>query len=292
MSPKQVLNAMSLAGYQFIDISHGEQPEHWGIRLADEVEAKRVENPGDQPPLIEYGDEASRISKKFPVFVEVRDPLEREGPHHVAALRRLRNYMTKQKFDEREVIQEPFYFKATFAGKSAAAKHVRPASKASKLLLPKLTLTDSGPQIDEERLAALEAKFEIRLPDAYRAFLLQHNGGKPEAHAFSYIADGETEEAELERLLSIDVASGGDFDRDDLSATIEFHWGSLDLPEDYIPIGYTDIHIICLSIRGQDPDRVFLWDLNSSGFEPEDMMPLNLSFVEFLSQFGNNDHQA
>lgn len=43
-----------------------------------------------------------------------------------------------------------------------------------------LRMTDRGPQITDEIVDQFERRHGIRLPAAYRDFLLMHNGGRPE----------------------------------------------------------------------------------------------------------------
>jgi cell wall assembly regulator SMI1 len=47
-----------------------------------------------------------------------------------------------------------------------------------------------GP-LTETRLAKLERKLKYRLPDDYRLFLLEHNGGRPTLSCFTVGEDGE-----------------------------------------------------------------------------------------------------
>jgi hypothetical protein len=59
-----------------------------------------------------------------------------------------------------------------------------------------------GP-LTEERLRRLEAGLEARLPDDYRAFLLQLNGGRPTLARFTFDVDGETQESILEWFFAV-----------------------------------------------------------------------------------------
>lgn len=58
-------------------------------------------------------------------------------------------------------------------------------------------------KLTERRLAKLEKQLGVRLPDDYRAFMLEHNGGRPEPQGFAFRRDGATEESLLECLFPI-----------------------------------------------------------------------------------------
>ena len=47
-------------------------------------------------------------------------------------------------------------------------------------------ITYRGPPIDEARLRALEETIGATLPDDYRAFMLEYNGGVPEQEVFTF----------------------------------------------------------------------------------------------------------
>lgn len=58
-------------------------------------------------------------------------------------------------------------------------------------------------KLDPAKLGEFETKLGARLPEDYRAFLLEHNGGKPEKRAFMAPDDPLDEDSELyERELA------------------------------------------------------------------------------------------
>src|SRR5689334_12096299 len=68
-------------------------------------------------------------------------------------------------------------------------------------------------KLSEEKLAAVEGTWGIRLPDDYRAFLLQHNGGVPRPVECRFpCRPGRQPEAV--RLLLARGASVGQWDND------------------------------------------------------------------------------
>lgn len=82
-----------------------------------------------------------------------------------------------------------------------------------------------------------------------------------DAHVFA-VAEGLNRLRRYCRRLPMDLlAHAGEI-------LIEFPWGSLDLPEDFTPVGYTDIDVVCLAIRGPETEKLFLWVRNR---EPEDI---------------------
>lgn len=59
-----------------------------------------------------------------------------------------------------------------------------------------------GP-LTEDRLEMLEAELNGHLPDDYRAFLLQHNGGRPTLSQFTFEVDGKVEESVVEWFFAV-----------------------------------------------------------------------------------------
>ncbi len=114
---------------------------------------------------------------------------------------------------------------------------------------------EGGPPLDEKELRLFERTQGLALPDAYRAFLLATNGGRPERD-----------------LFSLDGLTGNPFGR------IHFFFGLKDpvescnldwnlavfrgrIPADLLPIATTEgADKICLSVSDDRSGAVFYWD--------------------------------
>ncbi|MBW3595843.1 MAG: SMI1/KNR4 family protein [Planctomycetes bacterium] len=267
---------MALYGDAHFWIRHGES-SGWGVQAR---QGSRL--------LHLVGDASARVSKKHPVIVEFGDPQQRNPAHTVAVLRRLRRFMEQNGFVELSSDQTEFGARVTFAGKGAAKK-LAPAPPATPRpeapQLPQVKLTDSPGAAKPDGISNLESKFEIQLPADYRAFLAQYNGGVPAAGNLD-TGEADVGVITIDRFLSV-TDSPGAFHENDLGSNIEFQWGSLDLPEDFIPIARADEDIILLCVKGSNAGRVRLWRDIEGGYEEENTLSLAGSFAELLERLSD-----
>jgi len=139
-----------------------------------------------------------------------------------------------------------------------------------------------GPPVGEADMAAFERQLDIALPDDYRRFLLEVNGGDP--------ADANTRFSHyiINHLLSL---ADKDDDSNDLEA--RNRWVRRVLPHsDLLMIGNTDGGMILLAVRGSHRGEV--WNLDTVDPRPDgsnprvlwhdqrDMTKLADSFEEFV----------
>lgn len=136
-----------------------------------------------------------------------------------------------------------------------------------------------GP-LTEERLSRFESAIGQRLPDDYRAFLLEHNGGDPEPAIF---AIGEAEGTDVVQEF-YGLHDGPDFLRLDRAWEGHREW----VPATLIPIAYDPGgNMICLGVRGEERGTIFVWDHElapgEGGIETfENITPIAPSFAVFL----------
>jgi hypothetical protein len=76
--------------------------------------------------------------------------------------------------------------------------------------LANLGIKDCGPSLDAEQIAAFEKEHDVKLPADYRAFLMQHNGGRPEPNHLKLKTDGGPVPVFVDRLFSIGVQGDND----------------------------------------------------------------------------------
>lgn len=152
-----------------------------------------------------------------------------------------------------------------------------------------IRLIYSGPKLRPGQLESLEAQFGQPLPDDYRAFMLQHNGGTPNRRFFKYKASAEypnyvSRFCFLDKHLadpSPDAPSGS------LSSMLFLHRNE-NLHRDCIPIGEDDTgDPILLGLKGRRRGKVSLQIIIEGAdlieLEPgPDVFPLAKSFSEFL----------
>ncbi|AFO57614.1 MULTISPECIES: SMI1/KNR4 family protein [unclassified Natrinema] len=147
-------------------------------------------------------------------------------------------------------------------------------------------MRDTGPPVTEEELESLETALGGELPEAYREFLREYNGGKPREASFEFAdpLDGRSG-ASVNDFLGI---------RDD-SRDIE---ACYDVVEHWIPDGLCPIaegsggDLVLLSIREDSEGEVFYIDHElpgerpfdgSAGDYPENTTRLAESFDDFLA---------
>ncbi len=148
-----------------------------------------------------------------------------------------------------------------------------------------------GP-LSEERLAKLESKLKARLPDDYRAFLLQYNGGRPAPCRFTFAVEGEEQESILEWFFALHdqpYEEDEDWEPDASEGLPPYFAQSLEgvrkdcrseLPKaKVLPIGRDPSgNLVCLGYAGKWVGKVYLFD-----HEMERLVPLAGSFTEFLA---------
>jgi cell wall assembly regulator SMI1 len=126
-------------------------------------------------------------------------------------------------------------------------------------------------QADEEQIQSFERLVGHRLPDGYRRFLLQHNGGQPLNDEFEVPAWGVTG---VQYFFGLQVDDGYDL-----------RWNQ-EVVADRLPVGVIPIatdsggNAVCLGISGEQFDRVLFWDHED---EAVCLVPLAATFEDFVN---------
>lgn len=116
-----------------------------------------------------------------------------------------------------------------------------------------VTIRKSAPNLKEEDILTLEQQLGIRLPDGYREFLLEHNGGRPEPNVFP-IQDGKGGDSVLDWFLRIQEGN-----LYDILDTLDTFRGRI--PTNFLPIAVDAFgNLLCLSIQEPDLGKIFFWD--------------------------------
>jgi hypothetical protein len=150
-----------------------------------------------------------------------------------------------------------------------------------------------GKKLTEARLTEIEKKFNICLPDAYRAFMLENNGGHPRPHLVCPKGSKEPIWG-CEHFYTID--SGRDWDDWILEFETMKDAESPRLPPRLVPIAEDNGNLFCISVIGEDVGKVYWWNheeefLNSHDHGIPDDSGISFvadSFEQFLSQFAED----
>lgn len=125
------------------------------------------------------------------------------------------------------------------------------------MLYRNIILTNSGNQLNEETLIAFEQTLHDRLPEEYRQFLLEVNGGQPEPNAFPIQNNPHDTFGLVERFFSL-AGDDTDYDLQDNLETFKNR-----VPADLVPIAFDPGgNLLCLVIRGDKKGVVYFWDHN------------------------------
>lgn len=133
--------------------------------------------------------------------------------------------------------------------------------------------------LDEDRLVQFEFELGVRLPEAYRAFLLEHNGGIPQPTGLvPWI--GANVVGQLQEMFYLTPDSG----------SLEIVWWNTQgrWPEELLAIGGVDQdRVLAIGTMGQGEGCIYLVDDDDVSMAPfvESMLTLLApSFEEFLAR--------
>jgi hypothetical protein len=147
-----------------------------------------------------------------------------------------------------------------------------------------LQMTNQHPKLDDSALDMLEKHVGFALPQAYRQFLLKHNGGIPSPNCFVYYdpIDDKIERRSIDEFFHI----GNKYD----FYSVYAHVGKGIIPDDALAIAYDGQQgTIFISYAVGDEGRIYL---HANWIEPEEVniFLLGESFEDFLQKlfFCNN----
>ncbi|WP_110513545.1 SMI1/KNR4 family protein [Herpetosiphon llansteffanensis] len=121
-----------------------------------------------------------------------------------------------------------------------------------------ITIVDGFAPTNEQAVATFEQELGCRLPEDYRAFLLEHNGGQPELTVFdmnsSLMPD---DQSMIHYFFTLDPAS----EYYEIRNEIKVYTDETRIPLELLPIACDPGgNIICLGIRGEQRGKVYFWD--------------------------------
>jgi hypothetical protein len=132
--------------------------------------------------------------------------------------------------------------------------------------MAKVTFRSDNPPTSEAEIAKFEKANSVKLPDAYRSFLLQQNGGHPTPDKIA-VPKWEGGYTGLNRFFAIKPERG----------LQHYH----DRFEDRVPKGFLPIaddpggNLFLLALKGKRAGQIYLWDhedeLDDEGDSKQDM---------------------
>ena len=137
-----------------------------------------------------------------------------------------------------------------------------------------INLTGSKGPAEESAVNVLEQFLKLRLPDDYRGFLLDTNGGQPDPNAFPLQGNPYDTFGLVEYFFS---ASSHDSDYDLLDNTEVFQNR---VPADLLPIAFDPGgNLICLAVSGEKRGGIYFWDHNDESMPGETPDYHNVYFI-------------
>ncbi len=154
-----------------------------------------------------------------------------------------------------------------------------------------IQMLDSFQEIDLLQIMSLEAMLHMKIPEDYRLFLLNCNGGRPRKSVFTYIYKGRKELGCVSRFLGI---HNGEFDNL-YQAVKTYKIFQKRLPDNLLPIANDPGgNLICLSLIGNDLGSIYFWNHDWEADDHEEPTYENIfliatSFTEFIDSLTLDD---
>ena len=124
-------------------------------------------------------------------------------------------------------------------------------------------MTEGGPPISYADVEQLEASIGRILPDDFKRFLIQFNGGRPEPNAYPLLGLDKNPYCVVHIFFGIDRP----FESGNLEWNFEVMNGRI--PDNLFPIACDDGgDLLCLSLYGDDAGSVVFWDYYAEHFPP------------------------
>jgi cell wall assembly regulator SMI1 len=125
-----------------------------------------------------------------------------------------------------------------------------------------MKLLDSGKQLNTSAIADFEKQFDIRLPQDYKEFLLQNNGGAPEEDwAFDFIDIATNTKTGSDIQSFFVIYDEETYKDDDLRKSYRILRENEEVPVGILPIGNDPGgNLICISVSDKNYGEVFFCD--------------------------------
>lgn len=150
-----------------------------------------------------------------------------------------------------------------------------------------MKLINSYKQISRSDIQLLSDKYGVFLPEEYAAFLLRHNGGRPEPRR--YIKTGPKGEIYFDFEINVFFGIGKDDTSYDILTMFDIYCERI--PEELLPIAHDGIsNIICIGVDKQYLGKIYIWWADKEvdeGEEPnfDNITLMETSFSDFVNGF-------
>ncbi|WP_339527211.1 SMI1/KNR4 family protein [Pseudomonas sp. EA_35y_Pfl2_R111] len=149
----------------------------------------------------------------------------------------------------------------------------------------KIKVTPIADSVNEDVIKRFEEALGSKLPEDYRGFMLDHNGGDPEERCVFKLkgVDGPYSESLVRYLFAFSAETD-----ESIEYNYEVYTLAKRLPENILPIGEDPGgNLICLSFQGEDAGKVYFWDHEQEGLTESSSTYSNLqiiadNFYEFI----------
>lgn len=143
-----------------------------------------------------------------------------------------------------------------------------------------IALSRLGDAADPARVAVLEAKLRTRLPDDYREFLLEHNGGRPKPAKFVFARRiGPYTDSLVDWFLAL-------YDGEHSNLETVCGWLANRIPDNLLPVAIDPFgNFVLLGLSGEHRGKVYFWDHEREPARQPDWSNIDLvadSFDAFL----------
>jgi hypothetical protein len=145
-----------------------------------------------------------------------------------------------------------------------------------------------------EQIGIFEELIQAKLPEDYKKFLLRNNGGHPTADCYDLIEpiNPKNKSCSIDWFYAL-------YDGEFSNLIKEFNKTRDQLPNEFIPIARDNANIICMSVRGDDYNKLYYWTTDWSYWQDEDYNKLYLianSFSDFINglyevDYDENDNE-
>jgi hypothetical protein len=139
----------------------------------------------------------------------------------------------------------------------------------------------SGEIISEAQLSAIESKLGVKLPQEYRSFILESNGGVPSPSGFS------TEDGKVESYVSQFYIFGGSIE-DDFETCFNFYTKGGLIPPNLVAVAKDPVdNQVLLGVSGDDYGKLFYWSADEEDDEHDPSFDyMRLVATDFLKFLG------
>ncbi|HEX3624544.1 MAG TPA: SMI1/KNR4 family protein [Verrucomicrobiae bacterium] len=131
----------------------------------------------------------------------------------------------------------------------------------------------------DQEIVALESCINGRLPNDYKDFLKQDNGGRPKPNKFEFATrSGKTEESTVHYFFALWDQRVGNLKKN-------FERYRRRLPSGFLPIGLDPFgNVIAIHIFGEKSGKIYFWDHEKESDLPSlnNMFLIANSFDEFV----------